>query len=93
MADKTVQVTLNASGMPVPDQDPIVVHKNSDKIKWCATFDFSITIDGYTDVTKEQGGSDCPHRVKTGSFPHEGQLKYTITANGKDNDPMIDVRP
>jgi hypothetical protein len=92
MADKTVRVTLDGT-RPVPSQDPIVIKKNSEKIKWCADFDFSITIEGYSNVSKEHGGSDCPFSVKTGTFPAEGELKYSITANGVVNDPVIDIRP
>jgi hypothetical protein len=93
MTDKTVRVTLNSSGLPVPADDPITIKKNSEKITWCADFDFTIDIEGGHSVTKDHGGSDCPHRTKTGTFSSEGQVKYSITANGKTNDPIIDVRP
>lgn len=93
MNDKVVRITLDGSGMPVPDQDPIDVMRNEQKVKWCADFAFGIRIDGYDDVTDDTpGGSGCAFRVKTGFFPGTS-YKYTIIANGKENDPTIIVKP
>lgn len=92
-SDKVVRVTLNGSGLPVPDQDPIVVQKDNQKIRWCADFDFQIVVTGYTDLTSGTGGSDCAFRVSTGTFPEVRQYKYSIHANGQENDPGIDVKP
>jgi hypothetical protein len=86
MDDKVVRVTLQ-NGIPVPDQDPVQVKKDQQKIRWAADFDFRITIDGYDDV--KCTGNEC----KTGVFKDERQYKYTISANGHDNDPMVEVQP
>lgn len=87
--DKVVRITMQ-NGIPVPDQDPIQVKKDGQKLRWAADFDFRITIDGYTDL-KYSNGADFT--CKTGSFSTEKQYKYTISANGVDNDPTIDVKP
>jgi hypothetical protein len=87
--DKVVQITMQ-NGIPVPDQDPIVVKKDNQKLRWAAAFDFRITVDGYTDL-KYAHGSD--YSCKTGNFTQERRYKYTISANGVDNDPNIDIKP
>jgi hypothetical protein len=92
--EKVVRITLNGSGLPVPDQDPIVVKKDSQKIRWCADFEFQIEMDGYTDLKYASGGgSDCAFRCTTGTFKDVRTYKYAITANGQTNDPEVDVRP
>ncbi|HVG23524.1 MAG TPA: hypothetical protein VND45_05175 [Thermoanaerobaculia bacterium] len=92
-SDKVVRVTLNGSGLPVPDQDPVSVKKDNQKIRWCADFDFDIRIDGYSDVHKGSGSSDCAFRVTSGTFADIKRYKYTIIANGRENDPDVDVLP
>lgn len=91
--DKVVRVTLDVSGLPVPDQDPVVVQKDNQKVRWCAEFDFEIRIDGYSSVQKTGGNGDCAFRVTTDVFREAKRYKYTIVANGKENDPDVDVRP
>ncbi|MEO8380427.1 MAG: hypothetical protein ABI779_12250 [Acidobacteriota bacterium] len=91
--DKVVRVTLNSSGLPVPDQDPIQVKKDNQKVRWCADFDFRIEVAGYSDVTPDSGGSGCAFRVTSGKFSEIRNYKYSIIANGVVNDPDIDVRP
>lgn len=91
-SDKVVRITMQ-NGVPVPDQDPVQVKKNTQKVKWCAEFEFRITIDGYDDVNYTPGGGDCVFAAKTGYFTEERQFKYTISANGVDNDPVLDIRP
>lgn len=94
--EKVVNISLNASGVPVPDQDPVQVWRNSDRVKWSAPFEFSISIDGYSDITYSKGGQgNSDHFCKTGVFGDSAssKYKYTITANGVDNDPEIDVKP
>ena len=87
--DKVVRITMR-DGMPVPDQDPVEVKKNNQKLRWTSDFDFRITIDGYTDLHYSTGsGFNC----KTGTFADEKRYKYTISANGVDNDPSIDIKP
>jgi hypothetical protein len=90
--DKIVRLNLNASGMPVPDQDPVQVQKGNQKLKWCASFPFTIDIQDYSDVNYGSDG-DAPHHCKSGVFNQERRHKYSITANGKTNDPEIDVKP
>ncbi|HYC59746.1 MAG TPA: hypothetical protein VEK79_09285 [Thermoanaerobaculia bacterium] len=87
--DKVVRITMQ-DGIPVPDQDPVDVRKNDQKLRWTADFDFRITVDGYTDLNYSHGSE---YTCKTGSFNSERRYKYTISANGVDNDPMIDVKP
>lgn len=90
--DKVVRLSLSANGMPVPDQDPILVKKGQQKVKWSASFPFTIDIDGYSDgVDYGPGDGDGPHNCKTGYF--QQKHKYSITANGKTNDPEIDIIP
>jgi hypothetical protein len=87
--DKVVRITMQ-NGMPVPDQDPVDVKKNDQKLRWIADFDFRITIEGYTNLQYSNGAQ---FTCKTGNFPTETRYKYTISANGVDNDPSIDVKP
>jgi hypothetical protein len=90
--DKVVTITMQG-GLPVPDQDPIVATKNNQKIKFCATFEFQITITGYSDVHYSSGGSGCAFQAKTGYFTDATQYKYTIAAQNAINDPIIDIQP
>ena len=90
--DKVVTITMQG-GLPVSSPDPVPVKKNNQRIKWCADFDFRITIDGYTDVSYTSGGNGCAFQAKSGKFDQERNYKYTITANGVDNDPGIEVKP
>jgi hypothetical protein len=85
--DKVVRVSLDSTGLPVPDQDPVRVKKDKQKIRWTAPFDLRITVEGYDDV--RCSGGEC----KSGVFDREAVYKYTIHANGRDNDPSIDVKP
>jgi hypothetical protein len=89
--DKVVRISINAKGMPVPDQDPVQVKKGNQKVKWYASFPFTIDIDGYGDLSYGSD-SDGPH-CKTGYFGEEKRYKYSITANGVTNDPDLDIRP
>lgn len=93
LPDKVVKVTLNGSGLPVPDQDPVEVKKDNQKVRWCADFEFEIVIDGYSDVQQGTGGGDCSFKVTTGTFADIRKYKYTIIANGQENDPDLDVKP
>ena len=90
MDDKVVTISM-VSGMPVPSSDPVEVKKDQQKLRWEADFDFRITVDGYNDIKySTQNGT---FQAKTGPFPTIQQYKYTISANGVDNDPTIDVKP
>jgi len=91
--DKVVRLSLNSSGMPVPDQDPVQVKKDNQKVKWCASFPFEIEIEGYSDVNYGSGDGDGPHNCKTGYFAQQRRYKYSITANGVTNDPDLDIQP
>lgn len=93
---KEVQISLNADGLPVPDTDPVQVWRNTDKVKWVAPFEFTISVDGYDDITYSKGGNgNGEHHCKTGFFGDNAnsRYKYTISANGVDNDPDIEVKP
>lgn len=94
LSDKVVRLSLNSEGFAVPDQDPVEVNRGNQKIRWSADFQFTIDIDGYTDVkyTTNGAGNDSPYNAKTGYFSGT-KHKYSITANGKVNDPEIDVKP
>ena len=95
-SDKVVTITLNSSGLPVPSDDPVPVRKDNQKIRWNAAFEFQITIDGYADVKySSSNGGGGSYDAKTGYFtaPVGTRYKYSITANGKTNDPDIDVKP
>lgn len=91
--DKVVNITLNGSGVPVPDQETVEVKKDNQKVRWCADFEFTIEIDGYTNLNYGSGGTNCPFRCESGTFSEIKQYKYTIRANGQENDPFIDVKP
>ena len=90
--DKLVRISLNPSGLPVADPDPAPVKKDKQKVKWSATFPFTIEINGST-VPSTPGGGD--HGAKSGPFPHPvtTKIKYSITANGQTNDPDIEILP
>lgn len=92
--DKEVRITLDAKGYPVPDQDPVAVWRHHQKVKWVADFEFKISIDGYDDVVHAKGGGK-EHHCKTGYFVdgNAKTYKYTISANGIDNDPTIELQP
>lgn len=92
-SEKVVRVTLNGSGLPVPDQDPVEVKKDNQRVRWCADFDFDIRVDEYSDVQKLPGNGDCAFRVMSGTFSEIKRYKYTIIANGQENDPGVDVKP
>jgi hypothetical protein len=88
--EKVVRITMQ-KGLPVPDQDPIVLKKDNQKVRWCADFDFKIDVDGYTNMKYTNGGSE--HRCTSGTFGEIRKYKYSITANGVTNDPDIDIKP
>lgn len=90
--DKVVRIAMQ-NGVPVPDVDPIVVKRANQKIRWCADFEFQITVEGYTELKYTPGGGDCPFGCMTGTFPEIATYKYTISANGVDNDPTVDIQP
>lgn len=90
--DKVVRITMQ-NGLPVPDQDPVQVKKDNQKVRWCADFNFTIDIAGYKDVTYSSGGSNCAYRATTGTFGNITNYKYSITANGVTNDPELEVKP
>ncbi|HYK02364.1 MAG TPA: hypothetical protein VE974_11450 [Thermoanaerobaculia bacterium] len=94
LPDKVVRLSLNGEGFAVPDQDPVEVNRGNQKIRWSADFQFTIDIDGYSDVkyTTNGAGNSSPYNAKTGYFSGKSH-KYSITANGKVNDPDISVRP
>ena len=89
--DKVVRLSINAAGLPVPDQDPVQIRKGNQKVRWAADFPFTIEIDGYSDVKYSNGGGS--HNCKTGYFSDVMKYKYSITANGVTNDPELDVQP
>lgn len=89
--DKVVRLSLNAAGLAVPDQDPVQVKKDNQKVRWAADFPFTIEIDGYSDV--QHGNGNGAHHCKTGYFRDVMKYKYSITANGKTNDPELDIQP
>jgi len=91
LADSVVRITLDSKGVPVPDRDPVTAERNKQKVRWLADFDFQITVDGYTDVVHSHEGGKG-YSCKTGFFSGK-TYKYTITANGVDNDPTIDIKP
>jgi hypothetical protein len=91
--DKVVRLSLDSKGLPVPNEDPVPVKMNEQKVKWCASFPFTIEIDGHPSVTYGPGDSDGPHNCKTGYFSQKRRHKYSITADGKTNDPDLDIQP
>ena len=94
LSDKVVRLSINSEGLAVPDQDPVEVNRHNQKIRWAADFQFTIDIDGYSDVKHTTNGNGAGERftAKTGYFTGKSH-KYSITANGKVNDPDISVRP
>ena len=94
LPDKVVRLSLNGEGLAVPDQDPVEVNRHNQKIRWSADFQFTIDIDGYSDVkyTTNGAGNVDPYNAKTGYFTGTHH-KYSITANGLTNDPEIQIRP
>jgi hypothetical protein len=102
LPEKVVRITLNDEGIPVPDQDPVELVTSQQKLLWTADFDFQITIENYGDVSyanaselSSDSGLSWGNEVGclTGLFNQGGSYKYTISANGVDNDPTIEVLP
>lgn len=91
--DKNVSLTLDDTGLPVPDIDPIEIQKDTQKIKWTADFEFTIEVEDYTDLQYGQNGPTGKYWCKSGFFSKIRQYKYSITANGQTNDPGIDIKP
>ncbi|HEY0159530.1 MAG TPA: hypothetical protein VGF28_19745 [Thermoanaerobaculia bacterium] len=94
LPDKVVHLSLNGEGLAIPDQDPVQVNRGNQRIRWAADFQFTIDIDGYSDVkyTTNGAGNPEPYNAKTGYFTGKSH-KYSITTNGKVNDPEIEVKP
>ena len=90
VSEKVVRITMK-DGLPVPDQDPVTVKKDNQKVRWAANFDFRITVDDYADVSYSSGGGEFS--AKSGAFNTIRQYKYTISAGGVDNDPVLDIEP
>jgi len=91
--DKVVQIKMHiGTGLPVPDDDPIIVKKGNQKVKWTADFPFTIDIEDYTKCEHGKDGNNSHHCI-TDYFDEERKYKYSITANGKTNDPELDVKP
>lgn len=94
LPDKVVRLSLNTEGLAVPDQDPVTVNRGNQRIRWTAGFEFTIDIEGYSDVkyTTNGAGNVDPYNAKTGYFSGQ-RHKYSITTDGKTNDPEIKVEP
>ncbi|HJQ35554.1 MAG TPA: hypothetical protein VKB93_00300 [Thermoanaerobaculia bacterium] len=78
--EKIVHITLDVSGMPVPDEDPVVL-RVGDGVSWTAPFSFTIAIPDFPEL----------HGTETVVLYDAGTYKYSITANGRTNDPEIVV--
>jgi hypothetical protein len=91
--DKVVTLTINSSGLPVPDQDPVQVKKDNQKIRWTAGFEFTIDIAEYPSSNLQYANGGGTYRCTSGSFSDVRKYKYSITANGVTNDPEIDIDP
>lgn len=91
--DKIVTISLNGSGLPVPDIDPVQVKKDNQKVRWCADFPFEIRFAEGFNYTSSTGGTGCANRAVSDTFADVKKYKYTIVANGQENDPEVDVRP
>ena len=89
--DKEVSISLDKNGSPVPDQDPIRIKKDNQRIRWSAPFDFTIDVEDYDDLQYGNGGGTF--RCTSGKFSEVKRYKYSITANGVTNDPEIDIDP
>jgi hypothetical protein len=95
LSDKVVRITLDGSGVPIPDIETVEVKKDNQKVRWCADFEFRIEIDGYTDLTYTTNGTDCAYRCMSGTFGEIKKYKYDIVvvSTGVRNDPYVDIRP
>jgi len=93
LPDKVVRLNLT-DGLAVPDQDPVEVNRGNQRIRWSAEFPFTIDIDGYSEVKYTENGPAGAERynAKTGYFEGKSH-KYSITANGRTNDPEIIIKP
>lgn len=93
LPDKVVRLNLE-NGLAVPDQDPVEVNRGNQRIRWSAEFPFTIDIDGYSEVKYTENGSAGNERynAKTGYFQGQSH-KYSITTNGRTNDPEILIKP
>lgn len=89
--EKVVRIIMR-DGIPVPEQDPIELRKGLQRLKWSADFQFSISIEDYDELTYSDNDARRYH-CRTGMFPQVRTHKYTISANGVDNDPVLDIKP
>jgi hypothetical protein len=91
-SDKAVRITLDGSGLPVAFPDPVPVKKDKEKVRWFATFPFTIEIRG-SNISSSPSGSE--HDAKSGVFhdPVNTKIKYSITANGQTKDPDVEILP
>jgi hypothetical protein len=90
--DKVVNITMQ-KGLPVPNPDPVPVKLGCQRITWAADFNFRISIQDHDDVSYPRGASMGTFLAKSGTFSEVRNHKYTIVANGVENDPGIEVKP
>lgn len=90
-SDKSVRVSLDSTGLPIATPDPVEVKKDREKIRWTADFEFRIVVEDYDDIKCSSSGGTF--ECKSGVFHEVRPHKYSIIANGRENDPMIDIKP
>ena|SRR5687767_379859 len=93
--DKVVRITLDGSGMPVPDENRVKIRKDTQKVKWCADFQFTIEMADAAALPSSPGDGGCAHGAKSRFFGEAvgTVIKYSIRANGRLNDPEIEIQP
>jgi len=92
--DRIVEIKLEPStGLPVPEDDPIEVKLGDQRVKWVANFPFTIDIKDFTNYEHGKESGNGRHNCVTGYFGEKRKHKYSITANGKTNDPELDIKP
>lgn len=95
LPNQVVTITMRGN-LPVGDPDPVPVEKDVQRVQWCAAFPFAIKI-GPASHSSSPGDPGCANTLTRGPFPNNTgkklPIKYSIIANGQENDPEIEIQP
>ena len=90
MSEKKVTITVSGSAISV-DPDPVKPKKNQDNVKWECDQQFSISMQGNT-IQSHQDGSK-KYVGASGTFPTVEKIKYSVTVGSNELDPEVDIQP
>ncbi len=89
MSSKSVTITVSGSSITV-NPDPVKPKKNQDNVTWECAQQFSISIQGSTIQSQQQGNR---YVGSSGTFPTVEKIKYSVTVGSNELDPEVDVQP